>query len=53
MVGQHHPARADPDRAGGVGQAADQDGRRGAGDAGHVVVLSDPVPMEAETLDRS
>ena len=50
MVGQHHAAGADPDDLRRVGDVTDQHGRRRAGDAGHVVVLGHPEPVETEVL---
>ena len=51
VVGEHHPAGADAQRGGGVGEVGDQHRRRRAGDAGHVVVFGHPVPGVAEALD--
>jgi hypothetical protein len=48
MVGQHHAAGPDPQGGGRVGDVADQYRGRRAGDAGHVVMLSDPEPPETE-----
>jgi hypothetical protein len=42
MVGQHHAARADAYRFGPTGHMADHYRRRGAGDAGHIVMLGKP-----------
>jgi hypothetical protein len=50
MVGEHHPARADPDRVRRRREPAGQDGRGRAGDAGQVVVLRHPVPGETQAL---
>ena len=50
MIGQHHAARADPDRGGDGGQVGDQHRRRGAGDAGHIVVFGHPEAGVAEGL---
>jgi hypothetical protein len=50
VVGQHHAAGADPDRGGGGGDRADQDGRGRAGDTGHSVVLGHPDAGEAELV---
>ncbi len=50
VVGQHHPARAHPDARGGGGDHRDQDGRVRRGDGRHVVVLGQPVPLEAELV---
>ena len=50
MVGQHDAARAHPDRRRSVGDVADHDRGRRAGDARHVVVLGDPVASIAPTL---
>ena len=43
VVGQHDAARADPDRLGPGGHVRDHDRGGGAGDAGHVVMLRQPV----------
>ncbi len=51
VVGEHDPAGADPDLLGRVGERHHQHRRRGAGDAGHVVMLGDPVAAVAEPLD--
>ena len=48
VVGQHHSAGADPHGRGRVGDVADQHGRRGTRDAGHVVVLGHPEPPVPE-----
>src|SRR5688572_196619 len=50
MVRQHHAAGADADRRGAAGDVADQHRRRRARDAGHVVVLGEPVAAVAEVL---
>ena len=50
VVRQHDPAGTDADRRGARGEVADDDGRRGARDARHVVVLGDPVARVAEPL---
>jgi hypothetical protein len=50
MVRQHHPAGADPDDPGGVGNMADQHRRGRTGDTGHVVMLGDPEPPETQPL---
>ncbi len=51
MVGQHDAAGSDPQGRGRVGDVADQHRGRRARDAGHVVMLSDPEPVEPEMLD--
>ena len=51
VVRQHHAARADAERGGRARQVGDQHRRRRAGDAGHVVVLGNPVAQVAEPLD--
>ena len=43
VVRQHHAAGADADRRGARGDVADDDRGRGAGDAGHPVVLCQPI----------
>ena len=53
VVGQHHPAGADPDPLGRGGERRGEHRRRRARDPGHVVVLGDPVAVIAEPLDRS
>ena len=50
VVGQHHPARADPDPRGGGGDHRDQDRRVRRGNGRHVVVLGQPVPLETELV---
>jgi hypothetical protein len=50
MVGQHDTARADANGRGALGNMRDQDGRGGARDPRHVVVLGEPVPPKAPTL---
>jgi hypothetical protein len=50
VVGQHHAARADPDRRGRRGQVGDQHGRGRAGDGRHVVMLGHPEPPVSEFL---
>ncbi len=53
VVGQHDPARAEPD-AGGMGGEVGQDhGRGGAGHPGHGVVLGDPVALVAAGLGEA
>ncbi len=47
VVGQHHPATADPDPLGGRGEQGDDDRRVGRGHRRHVVVLGDPVALVA------
>jgi len=42
VVRQHDAARADPDGGRAAGDMSDDDGCRGAGDAGHVVMLGQP-----------
>jgi hypothetical protein len=51
MVGQHDAARADPDAAGRSGNVANQHCGRRTGDAGHVVMLGQPVAGETKGLD--
>ena len=50
VVRQHDPARADADRRRAGGDVRDHDRGRGAGDAGHVVVLGEPEAPVAEPL---
>ena len=50
MVRQHDAAGADPDRARAAGDVADHDGGRGTRDAGHVVMLGQPVAAVAPAL---
>ena len=50
MIRQHHAAGADADRRRPRGDVADDDGRRGAGDSRHVVVLGEPIAREAPSL---
>jgi hypothetical protein len=50
VVGQHDAAGADPQGGGRVGDVADQHRRRGARDAGHVVVLGHPEPVVPEAF---
>ena len=50
MVRQHDPAGPDPDRRRARREIAGHDGRRGARDRLHVVVLGDPVALVAEPL---
>ena len=52
VVRQHDPAGAHADRAGVVGDVADQHRGRGAGDARHVVVFGQPVALVALRLGR-
>jgi hypothetical protein len=49
-VRQHHPGAADADASGDAGDGGDQDLRRGAGDAGVVVVLGYPEAVIAECV---
>ena len=51
VVGQHDAARPDPHRRCLSGDARDQQLRRGAGERRHVVVLGEPLPPIAESLD--
>ena len=51
VIRQHHAARTDPDRRGRRREVRDQDRRRRARDAGHVVMLGDPEALVAEALD--
>jgi hypothetical protein len=48
MVGQHHAARAHADGLRATGDVAHQHGRGRAGNAGHVVVLGQPVAGKAQ-----
>jgi hypothetical protein len=48
VVGQHDAARADADALRAPGDVAHQHGGGRTGDAGHVVVLGQPVAGEAE-----
>ena len=50
MVGQHHPAGAEPDALGVGADVRDQHAGRRRRDAGHVVVLGVPDPLVAELL---
>ena len=50
VVGQHHPAGTDPHRRRRRSQHRDQHGRVGRRDRRHVVVLGDPVPVDAGLL---
>ena len=50
VVGQHDAAGADPDRRRAAGHMGDDDRRRRAGDAGHVVMLGQPVAVIAPAL---
>ncbi len=50
VVGQHDAAGAEPDALGAGGSVGQDHGRRGGGDAGHGVVLGDPVAVEAAAL---
>ncbi len=50
VVGQHHPARPQPDARGARPRVCDQHLWRRAGDAGHVVVLGVPQPVIAKPL---
>ena len=47
MVRQHDAAGADSDRFGTAGNVANDDGRGGAGDAGHVVMFGQPKTIVA------
>jgi hypothetical protein len=51
VIGQHHPAGANPDCRGRGRQVRDQHSRRRAGDSRHVVVLGYPEAPVAELLD--
>ena len=46
VIRQHDAARSDTDGPGAAGNIADHHGRRGAGDAGHVVMLGEPESLE-------
>ena len=48
VVGQHDAAGADADGLRALRDMADEDGRRGAGDAGHVVMFGQPEAVVAE-----
>ncbi len=50
MVGQHDAAGADTDGFCTASDVADNDRRGSAGDAGHVVVLSEPETVVAQSL---
>ncbi len=50
VVGEHDAAGADADRRRAGGDMGDHHRGRGAGDAGHVVMLGEPVAAIAETL---
>ena len=45
MVGQHDAAGAHPNRFSGRGKMTDYDRSGRARNAGHVVMLGDPIPM--------
>ena len=47
MVRQHDPARADANRFGATGDVSDHDRRRGARDAGQVVMFRQPIAVVA------
>jgi len=50
VVREHDPARAHPDRRCARGDVRDHDGGRSAGDAGRVVVLSEPEAVVSPAL---
>ncbi len=50
VVRDHDPAGADADALGRGGDGGDEHLRRGRGDARHVVMLGDPVALEAEAI---
>ncbi|CAM2186954.1 hypothetical protein PSAC2689_70068 [Paraburkholderia sacchari] len=50
VIGQHDAARPDADRPRAARHMADHDRGGGAGDAGHVVVLGEPVAVVAPAL---
>ncbi len=50
VVGEHDPAGAHPDRAGGRRHGRGQHGGRGTGHPGHPVMFRHPEAVEAETL---
>ncbi|EGJ75035.1 putative LuxAB-like protein (oxygenase) [Streptomyces sp. Tu6071] len=52
VVGQHDAARAEADALGVGGEVGEDHGGRGGGDAGHRVVLGDPVAVVAEPFGR-
>ncbi len=47
VVGQHHPAGAEPEPLGVGGEMGEDHGRGRRGDAGHGVVFGDPEAVEA------
>ncbi len=53
VVGQHHAAGAETDALGVGGEVGEEHGGRGGGDAGHGVVLGDPVAVEATAFGRT
>ena len=50
VIRQHDAAGADANRARSTGDVPDDDGRRGAGDPGHVVMFGEPVAVVAPAL---
>ena len=50
VIGEHDAAGADADRPRTGRDVSDDDGGGCARDAGHVVMLGEPVPVEAEAL---
>ena len=50
VVGQHHPARTEPQLLGLRGEVGDHHRRAGRGDGGHVVVLGHPVAGVAQLV---
>ena len=50
MVRQHHAAGTDTDRRRPGSDVSDDDGGRGARNPRHVVVLGDPIALEAPPL---
>ena len=52
MIGQHDSASADADRRSPSGHEAQSHGRRGAGDAGHRMMLGHPEAAVTASLGR-
>ena len=50
MIGQHDAAGADANRLGASGDVTNHNRRSGTGDAGHVVVFGEPIPVVAPGL---
>lgn len=53
VVRQHHAAGAQAQRGGIGGEIANQYRRRGAGDAGHIVMFRQPVAVVAALLGEA